>query len=204
MQFKGNRTTVSVTFPFVAVITVMLILCRQDIVLVSVFSSLFHEIGHLFFILWFSQPPSLVCFGAFGIRIERCSGIILPYKKEAIIAMGGIFANCLLCLCGLFFYKVYNSIYGVQLFAVNLLVGAFNMLPVKVLDFGTFLENVLTARLGVRESEVLLERISRLTVAVLTAGCILYNIFVSLNISLIAVCIYLILTITLKEKENDK
>ena len=172
--------------------------------LISVFSSLFHELGHLFFILWFSQPPTLICFGAFGVRIERGKDIILTYKKEAIIAMGGIFANCLLCLCGLFFYKVYKSLYGAQLFAVNLFVGAFNMLPVRVLDFGTFLENIFSSRFDVQKSERLLGVISHSAVAVLTAGCILYNIFVSFNISFIAVCVYLIFTITLKEKENDK
>ncbi len=78
------------------------------------------------------------------------------------------------------------------------------MLPVRALDFGTFLENVLATRFGVHKSEGVLDLISRSVVAVLVAGCILYNIFVSFNISFIAVCVYLIFTITLKEKENDK
>ncbi len=167
--------------------------------LISVFSSLFHELGHLFFMLLFKAEPSLIVFGAFGIRIERESSELLSYKKEALIASGGIFANGLLSLCGVFIYIAFNSLFGAKLFAVNFLIAAFNMLPVRLLDCGRCLECIFGAMLSLEKSERLLTVISYVTVAVITLLCVIYNIFVGFNISFIAVCLYIILVTTLKE-----
>lgn len=167
--------------------------------LISVFSSLFHELGHLFFMLLFRAAPSRIVFGAFGIRIERSNGELLDFKKEALIASGGIFANCLLSFCGAFFYVAYNSLFGVKFFAVNLFIAAFNMLPVGLLDCGRCLECIFGALFSLEKSEKLLTAISYVTVAVITLLCVIYNIFVSFNISLIAVCLYIITVTTLKE-----
>ena len=199
MQVKYRKTSVSVTFPFIATVTLMLILCEEEIVLVSVFSSFFHEMGHLLFLMIFSAPPSLIIFGAFGIRIERRAGPILSYNKEAFIALGGIFANCLLSLCGIILYTVCKSDFGAQLFYVNLLIAAFNMLPVRLLDCGKCLECVLGAAFSFEKSEKLMSVISLATVVFIVILCLLYNIFVSFNISFIAVCVYIILITTLKE-----
>lgn len=199
MQVKYRKTSVSVTFPFIATVTLMLILCEEEIVLISVFSSFFHEMGHLLFLMIFSAPPSLIIFGAFGIRIERNSDILLNFKKEALVSLGGIFANCLLAVCGLLFYTVYNSIFGAQLFAVNVFIAAFNMLPVRLLDCGRFLECILGAAFSFEKSEKLMSVISLATVVFIVILCLLYNIFVSFNISFIAVCVYIILITTLKE-----
>ncbi len=198
MHISCSKTDVSITFPFIAVVTFMLLLCDEEIVLISVFSSFFHELGHLFFMVLFSAPPSFIIFGAFGIRIERNDGILLNYKKEALIASGGIFANCLLSFCGMFFYAVHNSIFGAQLCAVNAFIAAFNLLPVRILDCGRCLECVFGALFSFEKSEKLLSVISCVTVAIITLLSVLYNIFVSFNISFIAVCLYIIL-ITLKE-----
>ena len=109
MEIKLNKTRFSLTFSFVAVLTLMLIFCNEEIVAVSIFSSFFHEGGHLFFMLLFGERPSSVCFGAFGIRIERYNDTFLQRKKEALIALGGIAGNCLLFVCGSCFYFMYNS-----------------------------------------------------------------------------------------------
>lgn len=199
MQVSFKKTVVSITFPFVAVVTLMMVLCEEKIVLISLFSSFLHELGHLFFMLLFSAEPSLVSFGAFGIRIERRAGPILSYNKEAFIALGGIFANCLLSLCGIILYTVCKSDFGAQLFYVNLLIAAFNMLPVRLLDCGKCLECVFGSLMSLEKSEKLLDIISGMTVVFITLLCVLYNIFVSFNISFIAVCVYIILITTLKE-----
>lgn len=198
MRIDCGKARVSVTFPFIAVITLMLLLYEENIVLVSVFSSLIHELGHLFFMLFFSVSPSLVSFGAFGIRIERNDNL-LSYRKEALISLGGIFANSLLCIIGLFFYGFYNSAFGVQLFAVNAFIAAFNMLPVRILDCGRCLECICGALLSAEKGELALNIASALTTAVIALACVLYNIFVNFNISFIAVCVYIIFITNLKE-----
>ena len=196
MQIKLDKTKVDVTFPFTAVVTLMLLLCNEEIVMMSLFSSLFHEGGHLFFMLLYGEAPSLICFGAFGIRIERVKHIQATVKKEAIIALGGIAGNCLLFICGFVFYYIYNSIWAAKLMAVNFFIAAFNMLPVKALDFGRCLDCLLSDN---PVGERILSVLSVLTAVAVGAGCVLYNVFVSVNVSLIAVSIYIILITTLKE-----
>ena len=87
MQIELKKTRVSLTFPFAAVVMLMLLLCDSETVFISLFSSLFHEGGHLFFMLLFGQMPSLVCFGAFGIRIERADRKLISVKKKRLLLL---------------------------------------------------------------------------------------------------------------------
>ena len=174
----------------------MLLLCDNETVFVSLFSSLLHEAGHLFFLVMFHQPPSLICFGAFGIRIERQNGYYLSSKKEAAVALGGVGVNLLLMLFGVAFYLAFRSSIALKLAFVNGFIGAFNMLPVGLLDFGRFLEAMLSVK---PDAQRYLKVISLLTAVLVAVGCALYNIFVGINVSLIAVSIYIILITTLKE-----
>ncbi len=196
MQLIIHKTRLSLTFPFSAVIMLMLLLCDSETVFVSLLSSLLHEAGHIFFLVIFHQPPSLVCFGAFGIRIDRQIGSCLSYKKEALVALGGVLVNLLLTLFGVTLYLALKSSVGLKLAFVNGFIGAFNMLPVGLLDFGRFLEAMLSAK---THAQRYLRLISLLTAALVAVGCILYNIFVGINVSLIAVSIYIFLITTLKE-----
>lgn len=174
----------------------MLLICDSETVLVSLFSSLFHEAGHIFFLLIFHQPPALICFGAFGIRIERQNGASLSYEKEAAVALGGVLANLLLTLSGVVLYLAFKSSTGLKLAFINGFIGAFNMLPVGLLDFGVFLKCMLYKR---PEAGRYLKVISAVTAASVAVGCILYNIFIGINVSLIAVSVYILLITTLKE-----
>jgi len=94
------------------------------------------------------------------------------------------------------FYFIYNSMWAAKLMAVNFFIAAFNMLPVRLLDFGRCLECLLT---GKEKGEKILGLLSFFTAVAVGAGCIFYNVFASINVSLIAVSIYIILITTLKE-----
>ncbi len=196
MQIELNKTRVDITFPFAAVVTLMLLICDEETVLMSLFSSLFHEAGHLFFMLLFGDAPSLICFGAFGIRFEKDALSCLSRKKEAAVALGGIAGNCLLFICGLVFYFIYNSMWAAKLMAVNLFIAAFNMMPVRLLDFGRCLECLFSDK---PSFERILSLLSLFTAVTVGIGCILYNVFVCINVSMIAVSVYVILITTLKE-----
>lgn len=199
MQLEYKKTRISLTFPFVAVITLMLILCEEEIVLISVLSSLLHEAGHLAFMILFSVRPSAVYLGAFGIRIERDEECPVSYKREALIAMGGIMFNCMLSVLGVSVYLAKGFLWAAELFAVNTFVALFNMLPIKLLDFGRCLENLLMLKYGVAKCVRIMSVISLTAVATVTAACVLYNLSVGLNVSFIAVCVYIIFITTLKE-----
>lgn len=199
MQIEIKKTKVSLTFPFAAVVMLMLLICNSEVVFISLFSSLFHESGHLFFMLLSGDKPSHICLGAFGIRIERTQTRILEYKKEALIALGGVFANILLAAIGFFIYTLCASLWAAKLMAVNLFLALFNMLPVRLLDCGRFLECAFNCRFSHEKSEKVLGVVSAVTAVAVFTGCLFYNIFISVNVSMIAVSIYIILITTLKE-----
>ena len=69
LNFKGTR--VEVGFSFVLVVTAMLLFFEEKIVLLSVLSSVLHELGHLFLMILFKEKIERVVFGAFGVRIEK-------------------------------------------------------------------------------------------------------------------------------------
>lgn len=204
MRIETGKTTLSVTFPFSATVVFMLLLCDEEIVIVSLFSSLFHEGGHLFFMTLFSSLPRLIEFGAFGIRIEKNESRLIGYKEESLIALGGIFGNIFLSVTGVIFYFLNESIWSLRLLAVNVFIALFNLIPVRQLDAGRCLECIFSAFFDEEKGERWLNIISAGSVLFVTACCVIYNIFVSFNISFIAVTVYLILISTFKELKNDK
>lgn len=199
MQINTEHTRVTLSFPFAAVLTFMLLFCDEKTVMISLFSSLFHEGGHLFFMLLFSVYPSRIVFGAFGVRIERDKSSFVSYKKEALICMGGIFGNIILFICGAAFYYAYKSMWALQLMIVNAFIALFNMLPVSFIDFGNCLFCLVSHKTTVNKAQRILNVISYITVGFLVTVCIIYNIFLGFNISFIAVTVYIILITTLKE-----
>lgn len=204
MHIKTGKTTISVTFPFAATVVLMLLLCDEEIVIISVFSSLFHECGHLFFMAVFSSLPRLIEFGAFGIRIEKNENRLISYKKESLVAIGGIIGNVILSSVGMFFYLIEKSEWSLRLFAVNVFIALFNLITVRQLDAGRCLECIFSAFFDEEKGEHWLDIISAVSVLFVVVCCVIYNIFVSFNISFIAVTVYLILISTFKELKNDK
>lgn len=194
MRFEAGKTTVSLNFSFVAAVVLMLLLCDSGTVFICVFSSLFHECGHLFMMLLLGENPRSVIFGAFGIRIERRAESILSYGKEVLIALGGVFGNLILMLSAAVFYFLSESQWSLQLLAVNGFIALFNLLPVKQLDMGRCLEYVVCQSENEEKSRRLSDTVSAVTLILLSAGCVSYNIFIGVNISFIAVTIYLILS----------
>ncbi len=152
----------------------------------------------------FSSFPRLIEFGAFGIRIEKAENRLIGYKKEALIALGGVLGNALLIIIGICFYLSEKSVWSVRLSAVNVFIALFNLIPVKQLDAGRCLECVLCGCTDEEKAESVLNLISKAAVLFVAVGCVLYNIFVSFNISFIAVTLYLILISDFKEFKNDK
>ena len=191
MTVEAFDTRFRLTFSFFAVITAMLLTCDRRIVGISVMSSLLHECGHLVFLYAFGERPESVIFGAFGIRIERQGVSSLCYKRQAAVAMGGIVVNCALAAVFAFFYCLLASDVFAVGFAVNILIGGLNMMPVGILDAGQFLRYILLERFDEDETESKLNIVSDFSVLLFACFCVCYTVFISLNASLICVCLYL-------------
>lgn len=156
----------------------------------SVFSSVIHESGHLMLMKLLGDRINYIELSLFGMRIEKC-GALLSYKKEAIIAMGGIVLNFVFFLWGIGLYLFIKKEDFLFFSFVNGFIALVNMIPVRILDFGRFIYCFLCERYEQEKSERVTDIISAICCAALSVACVLYCIFININISLIAVTLYL-------------
>ncbi len=191
MTLIVNETRYKIDFTFALTVTLMLLLCKEETVIISLFSSMLHETGHLIFMFIFRQKVVSVTFGAFGVRIDRHSSVALSYKKEAIIAFGGIMINFLIAILSHLYYYLIDSDFALKLTAVNIIIALFNMIPLEVLDMGRVIKYGLLLQKKDIDSDRMLSIISAISVNILAIGTFVYTMVMGVNPSLIAVTIYL-------------
>ncbi len=191
MTFEIKGTEIRLNFSFVFVITLMLIFCQQRVIMSCLLSSVLHEGGHLIFMLTFGEKILSVIFGAFGVRIERVSKANLSYKKEALIALGGIIINFLLAFLGGMYYYFTKSENALMFSFINIFVAAFNCVPVSVLDMGRALRSMLMTKYDEAKADKAVSVISLVSVNIIMLFSLGYCLFVGVNFSLIFVSLYL-------------
>lgn len=192
MTLRLKSTDIRLCFSFFACFALMLLLADGKTALICFFSSMLHEGGHLFFMLVFSQRVSAITFSAFGVRIDREGEALLSYKKGALVALGGVFVNFFLCAVGASAYAFLKSYEAAVLFWVNLFLALLNLIPADSLDMWNALYCVFMEKFDEGKTQNLLAAFSAASVALFCAFCVFYFVFIGFNISLLAVCIYLI------------
>lgn len=191
MTLIVGNTRYRVDFTFALTVTLMLIFCDENTVIICLLSSVLHELGHLVFMKAFRQRVTEVIFGAFGVRIDRLTTSELSYKKEAVIAFGGIAVNFLIAFISGMYYFITDRYYAVLLAAVNIFIALFNMIPVDTLDIGRVLRYTLLCLYDENKCDKILFIVSAVSVNLLAVLCIAYTVLFSVNPSLIAVTVYL-------------
>ncbi len=116
----------------------------------SLLASVVHEAGHLLVCLavLHTLPELDVTMTGFCLRTAR---LMLPPRREALIAAAGPAANflaaALLCLA----MRQKATVFLLGFFWANLLVGAFNLLPVPPLDGAALLTLLFGRKLHLRQ-----------------------------------------------------
>lgn len=192
MTIDFGKTKLKIGFSFFLVASLMLLSSDSKIAFMCFFSSFAHELGHLFLMLAFSQKLRLISLGAFGIRIEKDESILQSYGRQALVALGGVFVNFVLCVASALCYCFFESSDAAVLFFVNVFIAALNLMPAKSLDAWNALCCVLMLKKSEEKANKVLSVVSTVTVALFGAFCVLYFVFFGFNASLAAVCIYLI------------
>lgn len=198
MTVEFGSAELRLRFSFAAIVTLMLLFCDEKIVLMSLLSSLIHESGHLILMCLFGQKIHYVELSLFGMRIEKQTAL-LSYKNEAVIAMGGIMLNFLFLVFGIVIYFLSESQDFLFFSVINGFIAIINMIPVKVLDFGRCINAVLCQKYEEEKSEIIMDILSRVCTLILCVICVIYCIMVKVNLSLVAVTVYLCI-ITFKKK----
>lgn len=199
MTFETGSTSYKLSFSFIAFAVLMMLICDDEIVFLSLGSSVVHESGHLFFIFLVGDKPKTVELTLFGMRIDRAECSEFSYIKEALIASGGIIFNLIFALSCYIIYQVSKSEIFIMLTVVNVIILLINSVPVSVLDFGRVLKCIFLLHFENEKCERILGYISYIFVGFFSVFTIFYCVFIGVNFSLIAVTLY-IFSITVIKK----
>ena len=194
MSFSVCGIKVEITFLFVAFISFLISLKVPANVFFTVISSLFHELGHLFVMLILNTKPQKVRFELTGINIIRQNSVLSP-KDEVFTALGGpLFKGLLLVLSCILLCFYENE--GLMTFAcTNLILMVFNLLPIKKLDGGIVLYNMLIQFLSLEKILIIQKCISIFFILIIYIWGI-YAFYASrFNFSLIIIAIFLTLSL---------
>lgn len=194
MKLKLWGIDFEITFLFVALITFMITLNTSANVLITVGSSLLHEMGHLLTMSAVGNKPQGVRLEITGMNIKRTQSIKISTKNELFIALGGPFANAVIfIICG-FIICFYQSEFIMTIACINLILMLFNLLPVKRLDGGMALYFLLSRRFDTEICSKILKITSIIFITVIYIWGIYVFIANGYNFSVIIIAIFLTLS----------
>lgn len=167
MIFVVRGVKIRLSFSFAAVVTLTMLLADTPTALVSLLSSVAHETGHLVCLFLCGGRATSVELGAFGMRLTRDEEYLLDYKRELLVLLSGVFVNLTLGTLMLLLSFRFDLLCLKIGWAVNFIIGGFNLLPFQALDGGRALCVFLLLRQGERRSKKFVSICSHFTVAFL-------------------------------------
>ena len=202
MQFKIKSTTYKVSFTFLGLILFALTTDNSRTVSLLLLFAVVHELVHLIFICLFSFAPKEVSFTLLGASIRRGAAATNNLNSEIII---NICAPVFNVATGVFFHLLSRQIINYEnilseIASVNLTIGFFNLIPFYTFDGGNALKYLLLKFLSFKQVEEMITCISLLVTVIFSF--ITIHIFLNYqhNFSLLAICIYMFLSIIFKKQ----
>lgn len=185
---------VEITFLFVAFVAFIISLKAPSNVFITILSSLFHEIGHLLMMLIVGNKPKKIRFEITGINIIR-NNTDISTKNEILIALGGPLANAFVLIVCCLILSFYNTEMILLIACTNLILMAFNLLPIKRLDGGIAFYYILSQRFQMIVCSKILKITSLIFISLIYVWGIYIFIASNFNISMIIIAIFLTLSL---------
>lgn len=143
MQFKFGNTRIIISFTFFALIIILISLNKTEFLYSTIIFAILHEIGHLLALKHFKISIEEFKVSLFGGNIKILNNNKIQYYQNAIISFCGPLVNLfffvLFYLLNIFLKnKFINEIY-----VINLVLAAFNLLPFYNFDGGKILASIL-------------------------------------------------------------
>ncbi len=141
MTFRLLDIEFFVSVPFAVVLAFLLVTDKTGMMSASLFAVLLHEIGHLIVMKLNRIAPKSVKMSLGGVLIV---GNAYCTAKESIsVALAGPLVNIVFSVVFYFSGVYFDSLLLAAFGVVQFLVGIINLLPIKGLDGGTVLRNLL-------------------------------------------------------------
>lgn len=195
MIFNIFGVKVEITFLFAALITFIISLNAPSNVLITIFSSLLHEMGHLLIMTVVGNKPQAVRIEITGMNIIRQPDFKISVKNEILISLGGPFINLICFMISAIILCFYNNEHILTFGCINLILMTFNLLPVKRLDGGMTLYYILSQKYDNDICSKVLKITSVFFVLIIYIWGIYIFISSGYNISLIIIAIFLTLSL---------
>ena len=190
MRFKLLGTEVYISFLFMAVITLMLALDKTGLILPTFVAVLLHEIGHLFMMWIKGMAPKRIKLIPASVQITNSFGG--GYRNDVVIALAGPMVNLLFFGVLYYNYLCYHNTGTLYFALLNLLIGVYNLMPVKGLDGGTVLYCVLCNFTDVNKAELTLKLISFFIGMTVIVSAVTLHLRGKLNLSLYIMGVYIL------------
>ena len=196
MRFKFLVTEIYISFLFMAIITLMLAFDKTGLILPTLFAVSLHETGHLFMMWVKGMAPKRIKLIPSSVQItnsfSRC------YRNDIIIALAGPAVNFLFFAVLYYNYLCFKNEGTLYFALLNLLIGGYNLLPIKGLDGGTVLYTVLCNFADVNKAELVLKLISFFAGVTAILAAVTLHLRGKLNPSLYIMGIYILVTSLIK------
>ena len=196
MKFKLLGTEIYISFLFIALLTFMLATDRTGLIIPTIFAVIIHEFGHLFTMWTLECSPKEIKFIPTSVQIIR-SFSIKPYGETAI-AFSGPAASIAVFLALYLIFLNSQSNTVLQFSLLNLIIGLFNLLPVKGLDGGTILLNFISKYFGIEKAERAIKLITLIIGLSLLFFGIYAAIYKNFNLTVFIIALYLIVSVIIK------
>ena len=194
MAFNICGFKVEITFLFVAFISFVISLDAPTNVLITVLSSMLHEIGHLFTMISLGNKPLKVRFELNGINIIRNQATVISTKNEIFISLGGPLMNALITAVCCIVLPFYNNESVLTFACINLIIMTFNLLPVKKLDGGIILYFLLSMKFEFMICSKILIITSLFFISLIFIWGIYIFVASGYNFSLIVIAVFLLIS----------
>lgn len=196
MKFRLFGTEIYISFLFAAAVTIMLLTDKTGYMLPALFAVILHELGHLFMMWLLECSPKRIKLIPASVQIT--APFQKRYKNDILIATSGPAVNILLFLTLYFNYLAFGNKVTLYFALLNLVIGIFNLLPVKGLDGGTILFCFLEKYKGPDKAAVVLKIITIVLAGLIFIAAVTLTLRGRINISLYIMGIYLIIMSLIK------
>lgn len=158
-----------------------------------------HEMSHVAVGMALKMKVEKIEIMSFGLSVSFYKDLNDNIIKEILVALAGPLMSLALailsCKIEFAFATIQENVYS------NILIFLFNLIPIYPLDGGRIIKGILHIIFGSEKSEYLINKISKVTIIILTIISSI-AVFYYKNIAIFLACI-LLWTLALKEK-NDK
>lgn len=185
---------IKIGFPTIIFFVVLLTYNFSLISILPFLAALLHEIGHVITMKLCGEKITTITILPFGIDIKKAPSVT-SYKSDLFICSAGIITNILLIVI---FKKLPQTPNTTLFITSNYLLIFVNILPIKSLDGGQFLEKIISIKYNISTAENVLTITSFIFILLLGSVAVWLLFSSSYNFTLLLMCMYLFCGIFLK------